>query len=162
MGWILGIRVTHNHDKGMIALLQEKFIRETLECYGMSDTRPISTPTLANKHLHKLLSPKVNTKSYQHALGSLMYPMLATCPDLGYAIAALGCHATNSGPDHQCALEHVFRYLRATSDHQLILRHSASGSSSLLGYTDADWASDVNDRKSTSGYVFMLGNSAIS
>jgi hypothetical protein len=162
MGWILGIRVTHDHDKGTIALSQEKFIRETLERYSMSDARPISTPVLANEHLHKLLSPEVNAKSYQRALGSLMYPMLAMHPDLGYAIAALGRHAANPGPDHQHALERVFRYLWATSDHQLVLGCGASGSSSLLGYVDANWASNVNDRKSTSGYVFMLGNSAIS
>jgi hypothetical protein len=88
--------------------------------------------------------------------------MLGTYPDLGYTIAALSRHATNPSPDHQCALEHVFRYLQATSDHQLILRHGTLGNSTLLGYADADWASDVNDCKSTSGYMFKLRGSAIS
>ncbi len=56
----------------------------------------------------------------------------------------------------------MFQYLRATSNHQLILRCGASSNPTLLGYANADWASDVNDRKSTSGYVFMLGGAAIS
>jgi hypothetical protein len=162
MGWILGIRVTHDHEKGTIALSQEKFIKETLVRYGMSEACPISTPALANEHLLKLSSPEVDAKSYQCALGSLMYPMLGTRPDLGYAIAALGRHAVNPGPDHQRTLECMFCYLQATSNHQLVLECGSSGDSTLLGYADADWASNVNDRKSASGYVFKLGIGAIS
>jgi len=162
MGWILSIHVTRDCKKGTIALSQEKFIKETLVRYGMSEARPISTPALANKHLLKLSSPKVDTKSYQCALGSLIYPMLGTHPDLSYAIAALSRHTANPGPDHQRALERMFRYLQATSNHQLVLGHGSSGNSTLLGYTDANWASNINDRKSTSGYVFKLGSGAIS
>ena len=162
MGWILGIHVTCNHDKGTIALSQEKFIGEVLERYGMTNACPISTPTLANKHLIKLSFPEIDAKAYQHALGSLMYPMLGTWPDLGYAIATLGRHATDPGPNHRRALERVLRYLQATADHQLVLGRSASSSPTLLGYADANWASDVNDHKSTLGYVFTLGGGAVS
>jgi hypothetical protein len=75
------------------------------------------------------VSPEVDAKSYQRALGSLIYPMLGTHPDLGYAITALGCHAANPGPDHQHALKHVFQYLRATSNQQLVFKCGASGGS---------------------------------
>jgi hypothetical protein len=60
MGWILGIHMTHDCEKGTIALLQEKFIKEMLVCYGMSEAHPISTPALANEHLLKLSSPARN------------------------------------------------------------------------------------------------------
>jgi hypothetical protein len=120
MGWILGIWITCDCEKGTLALSQEKFINETLEHYGMSNSHPISTPALPNEHLVKLSSPEVDAKSYQHALGSLIYPMLGTQPDLGYTITALGRHTANPGPDHQYALERVFRYLRATCDQQLV------------------------------------------
>jgi len=132
MGWILGIRITQDCEKGTLALSQEKFIKETLERNGMSDSCPISTPALPNERLMKLVSPEVDAKSYQCALGSLMYLMLGTRPDLGYAIAALGCHTTNSGPDHQCALEHIFQYLRATSDQQLVFERGTPGGSTLV------------------------------
>jgi hypothetical protein len=105
MGWILGIRIIRDREKGTLALSQEKFIKEILECYRMSNSCPISTPALPNERLVKLTSPEVDAKSYQRALGSLIYPMLGTHPDLGYAIAALGRHAANPGPDHQHALE---------------------------------------------------------
>ena len=111
MGWILGIRITWNREKGTLALSQEKFIKEILECYGISNSRPISTPALPNECLIKLSFPEVDAKSYQRCLSSLMYPMLGTHPDLGYTIVALSRHAANPRPDHQCALEHIFQYL---------------------------------------------------
>ena len=85
-GWILGIRIIRDHEKGTLALSQEKFIKKILECYRMSNSRPISTPALPNEHLIKLTFPKVDAKSYQRALSSLIYPMLGTHPNLGYAI----------------------------------------------------------------------------
>src|SRR6266851_1431459 len=144
MGWILGIHVTRDREKHTILLSQKKFINETLERYGMQNSCPISSPTLANEHLLKLTSPAIDAKAYQWALGSLMYPMLATQPDLTYTIAALGRHATNPGPDHQHTLDCIFRYLWATADHQLVLGCNTTSVPTLLGYADSDWASDVN------------------
>jgi len=128
----------------------------------MSNSCPISTPALPNKHLVKLSSPEVDAKSYQRTLGSLMYPMLGTWPDLGYAIAALGRHAANPGLDHQRTLERVFRYLRATSDQQLVFRQGAPDGSTLFSYANADWASDINNHKSTSSYMFKLASATVS
>jgi len=91
-----------------------------------------------------------------------MYPMLRTRPDLAYTVAALGRHAASPGADHQHTLDHAFRYLRATSDQQLIFQCGTPSGTVLHGFVDADWASNVNDRKSTSGFVFMLGGAAIS
>ncbi len=162
MGWILGIQITCNHKKGTLALSQEKFINEILEHYKMSNSHPISTLALPNKHLIKLSSSKVNAKSYQHALGSLIYPMLETQPDLGYAIATLGHHATNPGLDYQHALKHVFHYLRATSNQQLVFGQGASDGSMLFSYANADWASDINNHKSMSSYVFKLASATVS
>ena len=138
MGWILGIHMTCDQEKHTISLSQKKFINETLECYRMQNSHPISSPTLANEHLLKLTSPAINTKVYQWALSSLMYPMLATQLDLAYTIAALGRHAANPGPDHQHALDHVFHYLWATTDHQLVLGCNATSVPTLLGYTDSN------------------------
>jgi hypothetical protein len=88
--------------------------------------------------------------------------MMDTCPDLAYAIGALGRHATNPSPDHQCALECVYHYLRATHDYQLFYQHGSDSETILHSFVDADWGSNINDRKSTSGYAFMLAGGAIS
>ena len=128
----------------------------------MQNSHPISSPALANKHLLKLTSPAIDTKAYQWALSSLMYPMLATWLDLAYTIAALGCHTVNPGPDHQHALNRVFHYLQATANHQLVLGRNATSIPTLLSYANSDWASNINNHKSTSGYVFTLRGGAIS
>jgi hypothetical protein len=162
MGWILSICVTCNWEKCMISLSQTKFINNTLEHYGMQNAHPISSPTLANECLLKLSSPAIDAKVYQRALGSLIYSMLVTQLDLIYTVTVLGRHATNPGPDHQHALERVFHYLWATSNHQLVLGHGTTSIPTLLGYANFNWASNVNDHKSTSGYIFTLGSGAIS
>jgi hypothetical protein len=95
-------------------------MKDILKHFGKTDICPISTPALTNEHLKKLESPEVDAKSYQHALGALMYLMLCTCPDLAYAIGALGWHAATPREDHQWALDHVFRYLKSTKDWFLI------------------------------------------
>jgi hypothetical protein len=160
--WILGMHVTRDRDAGWIALSQERYVNDVLERFGKANIKPISTPTTPNEHLIKLDSPEVDTKSYQSAIGALMYPMLGTRPDLAYTVAALGRHAANPGEEHLHALDRAFRYLRATSDRRLVFQRGTQDGSRLHGYVDADWASDVNDRKSTSGFVFMLAGGAIS
>jgi hypothetical protein len=146
----------------MITLSQEKYIEDVLRHFKKSNACPISTPVLANEHLAKLPSPKINIKSYQSALGALMYPMLGTRPDIAYAIAALGHYATNPGPEHQRTLDWLFRYLKVTKDHRLTFRQGGTSGLTLQGFADADWASDINNRKSTSSYVFMLAEGAVS
>jgi hypothetical protein len=100
IAWILGMHITRNRKEGWIALSQEKFSGEILECFGKSDIQLISTPTLINEHLTKLKTAKVNAKQYQHAISALMYSMLGTCCNLAYTAAALGRHAAMPGPDH--------------------------------------------------------------
>jgi len=91
-----------------------------------------------------------------------MYTMLVTQLDLTYTIAALGRHTANPGPNHQHALKCVFCYLWATADHQLVLGHNATSVPTLLSYTNSNWASNIDDHKSTSGYIFTLEGGTIS
>ena len=160
--WILGMHIMHDHHAGWIALSQEKYALELLDRFGKSDACPISTPTLANKHLVKVDSPEVDTQAYQRAVSALMYLMLGTCPDLAYTIAALGRHSACPGIEHQCALDCAFCYIRATSDWKLVYQQDNPNGTILKGFVNADWASDVNDCKSTSGFVFMLAGGTIS
>ena len=160
--WILGMHITHDHCAGWIALSQEKYALELLDHFGKSDARPISTPTLANKHLVKVDSPEVDTQAYQCVVGALMYLMLGTRPDLVYTIAALGRHSACPGIEHQRALDCAFCYIRATSDWKLVYQQDNPNGTILKGFVNADWASNVNNCKSTSGFVFMLAGGTIS
>jgi hypothetical protein len=162
IAWILGMHVTRDRNAGWIALSQENFVNDLLQRFNKSNIRQIGTPSLANEHLKKLKSPTLEVKPYQRAIGSLMYPMLGTRPDIAFTVASLGRHAATPGEEHLRALDRVFRYLRGTSDWGLVFRRGGENGLTLHGYVDADWASDINDRKSTSGYVFTLAGGAVS
>jgi hypothetical protein len=162
LSWILGMHITRDRDSGWIALSQQKYLEGLLDQFGFTNACPIPTPVLANQHLAKLPSPEVDVKFYQCAVGALMYPSLCTRPDISYAVAALGCHAANPGSEHLHALECVFHYLCTTTDYQLVFHCAATEGDTLFGYVDTDWASDINDQKSTSGFLCMLAGGAVS
>jgi hypothetical protein len=162
LSWILGMHVTRNRAEGWIAISQEKYSGEVLERFGKTDVRSTVTPSLPNERLAKVSEPEIDVKAYQSAVGALMYPMLGTRPDLAFMVGALGRHSATPGAEHQRVLNRAFRYLKGTSALRLVFKRGVPNGMALSGYVDADWASDVNDRKSTSGFVFMLGGAAIS
>jgi Reverse transcriptase (RNA-dependent DNA polymerase) len=162
ISWILGMHVTRDIKAGWISLSQSKHNTDVLERFGFNVAHPITTPSLPNERLTKLDTPESDAKLYQSAVGALMYTMLGTRPDLAYTVAALGRHSATPGPQHENALSRVFRYLRHTVDKRLVFQRGSKHGRTLHGYVDADWAGDVNDRKSTSGFVFLLSGGAVS
>ena len=95
---------------------------------------------------------------YASAVGSLMYAMLCTRPDICYAVGVVSRFQSNPGPDHWVAVKHILKYLKRTRDYMLVY---SRGNLDLLGYTDSDFQGDKDSRKSTSGSVFTLGGAAV-
>jgi len=98
---------------------------------------------------------------YQSLVGSLMYLMTATRPDLAYTVSMLS--KFNSAPtnEHMSATKCILRYLKQTRKLGLTYSGSNVGIPKLIDYSDSDHAEDRNDRKSTSGYVFTLQGAAL-
>jgi hypothetical protein len=97
---------------------------------------------------------------YASAVGSLQYAQVCTRPDLAYITGVLGRYQDNPGIEHWKMAKKALRYVQGTKDLMLIYRRSDS--LEIRGYSDADFAGDKDDRKSTSGYVFTLAKGAIS
>ena len=97
---------------------------------------------------------------YQSAVGSLLYLSNWTRPDITYAVSNVSRFCTNPTQQHWTAVKRIMRYLKGTSNHGLI--YSKKYSKSCVGFSDADWAGDVNDRKSTSGYLFKISGAPVS
>ena len=95
---------------------------------------------------------------YASAVGSLMYAMLCTRPDICYAVGIVSRYQSNPGLDHWIAVKHILKYLRRTRNYMLVY---SGGDLNPIGYTDSDFQSDKDSRKSTSGSVFTLGGGAI-
>ena len=87
-----------------------------------------------------------------------MYAMLCTRPDISYAIGMVTRYQSNPGEAHWKAVKRILRYLKGTVDYRLCYQGQDL---QLKGYIDADQGGDLDERKSTSGYVFLLGNGVI-
>ncbi|XP_042988660.1 secreted RxLR effector protein 161-like [Carya illinoinensis] len=102
----------------------------------------------------------MQTIPYSSVVGSLMYAQVCTRPDIAYVVGVLGRYLSNPGLAHWKAAKKVLRYLQGTKD--LVLTYQRSDILDIVGYSDADFVGCLDDRKSTSGYVFMMAREAIS
>jgi hypothetical protein len=97
---------------------------------------------------------------YQSIIGSLLYLMIGTHPDISYAVTHLSQFTMNPSEDHYRAALHICRYLASTQDYKLVYGKAAD--KGLMAYTDSDWAADKIWHWSVTGYFFKLADSIIS
>ena len=154
---ILGIQIKRNNE-GYI-LTQSHYVEKILNKYGQINCKPAVTPFDANCKLKKNNGNAISQLEYSQIIGSLMYLMNATRPDIAYSVSRLSRYTSNPAKDHWEALIRVLRYLKYTITYGL---HFTKYPPVLEGYSDANWISDSTETKSTSGYVFTLGGAAIS
>ena len=102
---------------------------------------------------------KVDEKLFRSIVGSLMY-LTHTRPDIVFAVSLISQFMHNPSKNHMGAAKRILRYVQGTS--ACGIRYSRGKFSNLVVYTDSDWASSADDRKSTTGYVVSLGSGAIS
>lgn len=164
---MLGINIEHDRACGTIAIDQAHYIKTILKRFGMDECNPVSTPMDNNQKLSKEMCPDNDEKRdemkdvpYQEAIGSLMYAGQLTRPDICFAISSLSRYNKNPGKAHWNAVKRVFRYLKGTINAKLVF--GTTGKTEIIGFCDADWANDTDDRRSTTGYTFLLNGGAIS
>ncbi|XP_071695861.1 secreted RxLR effector protein 161-like [Rutidosis leptorrhynchoides] len=97
---------------------------------------------------------------YASVVGSLVYAQVCTRPDIAYITGMLGRYQSNPGMDHWKAAKKVLRYLQGTKD--LMLTYRRMDNLEVMGYSDSDFSKCKDDKKSTSGYIFMLSGGPIS
>ncbi|XP_031255353.1 secreted RxLR effector protein 161-like [Pistacia vera] len=99
--------------------------------------------------------------SYANVIGSVMYAMISTKPDLSFAMSLLSCFMTNLESKHWFALKWVLRYINDTS-HVGLEYCKRYNSLDLVSFVDSDFADDKDTRKSTTSYFFTLGRNCVS
>jgi hypothetical protein len=143
-----------------------------LERFRMQDCKPVFTPQVPGSNLTKDPPPPadgvvveddddVDPVRYRELVGSLMYAATCTRPDIAAAVGRLARYMSNPAKHHWVAAKHVLRYLKGTTNLGLTFTRGTAPPI-LLGYTDADLASDKDTRRSTTAYVFTLGGAAVS
>lgn len=162
LSYILGISVIQDKEKNCVFLHQKHYIEAMLQKYGMGNANPVATPADANVKLRKSdgVSKPVHQYTYQSMVGSLLYAAMATRPDIAQAVSAVSKFNANPDAAHLTAVKRIFRYLKGTVN--LALKYEQSDSGALIGFSDADWAGDQDDRRSTTGNIFLLSGGAVS
>ncbi|KAL0322507.1 UNVERIFIED_CONTAM: Retrovirus-related Pol polyprotein from transposon TNT 1-94 [Sesamum angustifolium] len=142
-----------------LALSQSHYVETILRKFKAYDSPPAKTPVDLNLHLAKNKDEPECQIEYSRIIGSLMYIMNCTRPDIAYAVNKLSRFTSNPSKDHWKGLIRVFIYLKYTSNYGL---HYTRYPAILEGYSDGNWISDSKDTKSTIGYVFTIGGGAVS
>ncbi|KAK8916713.1 hypothetical protein KSP39_PZI022778 [Platanthera zijinensis] len=157
MKFFLGFQI--NQKPRRIFINQKSYIEKVLEKYGMKECKPAQTPMATGTKLLKngVFQP-ANEANYRSLIGSLIY-ITNTRPDVEYAVSILSRFLSKPSAEHLTAAKRVLRYLKGTLHYGLLYEEEAS--TDLTGFSDSDWGGDSEDRKSTSGYVFMLGSKAV-
>ena len=165
--YILGIRIYRDRAKRIIGLSQKLYIEKMLKRFNMENSKRGLLPFMHGLHLSKEMGPKTDEERqrmrnvpYASAIGSLMYAMLCTRPDIAYAVSVTSRYQADPRERHWSTVKSILKYLRRTKD--LILSYGCSEELNIQGYTDSDFQSDIDDRKSTSGFIFICNGGAVS
>ena len=160
--FFLGMEITRNREKHELFLTQKKYTSEILARFNITGEKPIYSPTVQGVRLEKNSEQASATsiKRYQQEIGSLMYLMTSTRPDLAFPVGNCARFMSNPSAEHFKAAERIWQYVRTTRNRGI--KYHTSFKLDLIGYVDSDWGGDYTTRNSTTGYLVLLGQSPIS
>jgi len=163
---ILGMQIHRDRKDRKIWLSQKNYLLKILRRFNMQDCKPSSTPLPINFKLSSSMSPSSEAERmdmsrvpYASAVGSLMYAMICTRPDIAQAVGVVSRFMANPGGEHCSSVKRILRYIKGTSN--VALCFGGSGFV-VMAYVDSDFAGDIDKRRSTTGYVFTLAGGAVS
>ncbi|XP_059281019.1 secreted RxLR effector protein 161-like [Lycium ferocissimum] len=164
---ILGMEIHRKNNE--VHLSQKKYIEKVLQRFGMNKCKPVTLPLAQHFRLSSLMAPQSKVEveymskvPYSSAVGSVMYAMVCTRPDIAQAVSVASRFMSNPSKTHREAIKWILRYLKGSSNVGLTFCRIRNKGFSVLGYVDSDFVGDLDRRRSTTGYIFTLAGSAIS
>ena len=159
LSYYLGIEV--KQEEGGVILSQCSYAIKILESAGMLNCNSCDTPMEPRQKLRKGKEEEaVDPTAYRSIIGSLRY-LVNTRPDLAYSVGVVSRHMEAPGKEHWAAVKHILRYVKGTIGYGCKYERGTRLKPILLGYSDSDFAGDLEDRKSTTGVVYFLGKSLV-
>ncbi|KAE8661751.1 hypothetical protein F3Y22_tig00113724pilonHSYRG00184 [Hibiscus syriacus] len=167
---ILGMEISRDKKLGRLCLSQKEYLRKVLKRFGINEmSKPVSTPLAPHFKLGASMSPKDDAEReymskvpYASAVGSLMYAMVCTRPDISQAIGVVSRYMHDPGKEHWQAVKWILRYILNTVDVGLVFQQDKQDGQCVVGYCDSDYAGDLDKRRSTTGYVFTFAKAPVS
>ncbi|KAK1612974.1 hypothetical protein QYE76_036647 [Lolium multiflorum] len=165
--YILGIKIYRDRSRRLIGLSQSTYLDKILKKFRMDESKKGFLPMLPGKVLSKTQGPataeereRMSQIPYASAVGSIMYAMLCTRPDIAHVVSLTSRYQSDPGMEHWTAVKNILKYLKRTKD--MFLCYGGDQELVVTSYTDASWNTDPDDSKSQSGYVFILNGAAVS
>jgi len=156
--YFLGLQVKQMEDT--IFISQSKYAKNIMKKFGLENGGHKRTPAATHLELTKDESGIfVDQSMYRSMIGSLLY-LTASRPDITFDVGVCARYQDEPKRSHLTQVKRILKYINRTSDYGIL--YSYSEDSKLMGYCDVDWARSADERKSTSGGCFFLGNNLIS
>ena len=167
---ILGMEISRDRERGKLWLSQKQYLKRALQRFGMyDDTKHVSIPLTPHSKLSSRLSPTIDEEQeymakvpYANAVGSLMYAMVCIRPDISHVVSTVSRYMHDPGKGHWQVVKWILWYLQNTVDVGSTFEHDKSFDRCIVGYCDSDYASDLDKRRSTTGYLFTLTKAPVS
>nr|GEW09260.1 retrovirus-related Pol polyprotein from transposon TNT 1-94 [Tanacetum cinerariifolium] len=154
---ILGMEIRRDRKIGKLTLSQTYYISKVLKKFNMSSCKPVPNPLAPHFKLSSHECPKfeedkedISRVPYSSAVGSLMYAMVCTRPNLAHSVSVVGRYMHNPGKMHWEAVKCILRYLKGTSNIGLSFEKGRASPNGVVGYVDSDYAGDLDANKSLS------------
>nr|GFD13035.1 retrovirus-related Pol polyprotein from transposon TNT 1-94 [Tanacetum cinerariifolium] len=163
---ILGMSIISDKTKGTLRLSQEKYIGKVLEKFNTKDAEAKCQPLGGHFNLSKKQAPKTEASRqrmakvpYALAVGSVMYAMVCTRPDIAHVVGFVSRFISNPKKENWEAVKWLLRYLKGTSKATPCFSRKEVV---LEGFYDSDYEGCLDSDKSTMGYFFTVGGIAVS
>ncbi|CAM8918217.1 unnamed protein product [Rhodiola kirilowii] len=158
MCYFLGLQVKQKADG--IFISQSKYARNLIKIFDLEKVSHKRTHAATHVKITKdEAGTRVDQTLYRSMIGSLLY-LTASRPDIAYAVGVCARYQANPKECHLMNVKRIIRYVCGTADYGLW--YTKDSNSCPVGYCDADWAANAEDRKITSEGCFFLGNNLIS
>lgn len=159
IGCFLGLEIEQKPD-GSIFVHQSTYAAKVLSRFNMENCVGVSTPIDANQMMHNFDESEPSSYPYRELIGSVMYLAVGTRADIAHAVAVASRHMEKPTIVHERAAKRILKYLKKTLNFGILYLNS--NTDELIAYSDADYAGDIETRRSTSGAAFMYGGGIIS
>ena len=161
----LGVEFKRQED-GSEWMGHESYAKQTLVNFGMENCSPTDTPVCNSQKLTpgNEDSERVDPQRHKSAVGSLLHFSTRTRPDIAYAVGIVARFSSDPCKQHWVAVKRIFRYLSGRTNLGLLFvagKNKSDYAETCVGLSDADWAGDISDGKSTTGYVFLNAKGAV-
>jgi hypothetical protein len=164
----VGLVINHDRQNRKLYLSSPQYIEKVLTKFNMIECNRIGTPSDKSTRLSTSMSPTTDISKaamskipYRESVGSLMYAAITFRPDIAHSVNQLAQFCENPGEPHWKGVKRILKYLSSTRRHGLCYSGQNTNPDTIVAFSDADYAGDVDTRRSTSGFVFILNGAAV-